>query len=116
MKQKRTQNETIPPRSRHSADTINRHKPQTAKRGSIMTARGNIHDIDGKRRPARLQAASTGAQLAAKGAAGPFEPASPRRSGASVGEALVTGLLVVYPAFATVAAIVVGLMLGGAGA
>ena len=45
---------------------------------------------------------------------GPFD-VEPRR-GSTLADALVTGLLVVYPAFATVAAIVVGLVLSGGGA
>lgn len=46
-------------------------------------------------------------------AAGPFDvaPADERHTG--VGGVLVTGLLVIYPAFATVAAIVVALSLSG---
>ena len=53
-------------------------------------------------------------RLDRKAELGPFDVA-PRR-GSTLADALVTGLLVVYPAFATVAAIVVGLVLSGGGA
>ncbi|RWB70524.1 MAG: hypothetical protein E5X34_21660 [Mesorhizobium sp.] len=44
--------------------------------------------------------------------AGPFEAAAAKPSAR---DALVTGLLVIYPAFAAVAAILAGLFLAGAG-
>ncbi|MCV3205397.1 hypothetical protein OHD62_07490 [Mesorhizobium sp. YC-39] len=46
--------------------------------------------------------------------AGPFEAAAEERKGSTVRDALMTGLLVIYPALATVAAIVAGLFLAGA--
>lgn len=46
--------------------------------------------------------------------AGPFEVAADERTGPTMRDALVTGLLVIYPALATVAAIVAGLFLAGA--
>jgi hypothetical protein len=47
--------------------------------------------------------------------AGPFEVEGERNS-SSLRDAVLTGLLVIYPAFATVAAIVAGLLLAGASA
>lgn len=41
--------------------------------------------------------------------AGPFEVPADERSG--VGDILITGLLVIYPALATITAIIIGLML-----
>ncbi|PDQ22191.1 hypothetical protein CN311_04580 [Mesorhizobium sanjuanii] len=46
---------------------------------------------------------------------GPFEAAVEERRGPTMRDALMTGLLVIYPALATVAAIVAGLFLAGAG-
>ncbi|TRC85955.1 hypothetical protein FJV76_32215 [Mesorhizobium sp. WSM4303] len=46
--------------------------------------------------------------------AGPFEVTAEERKGSSMREALMTGLLVIYPAFAALAAIVAGLFLTGA--
>lgn len=66
--------------------------------------------------PARLRPADTSPVRMTSRAAGPFEVASTRRKGSTVRDALVTGLLVIYPAFATVAAIVVSLVLAGGGA
>jgi len=43
--------------------------------------------------------------------AGPFEVPQEERNSSSVGDVLVTGLLVIYPALATITAIVIGLML-----
>jgi len=47
-------------------------------------------------------------------AAGPFEVTADEGAGPTMRDALVTGLLVIYPALAIVAAIVVGLYLSGA--
>lgn len=74
-----------------------------------------IDGIDGLQ-PARLRPAAAGPTAMAAGAAGPFEPPAPRRADSTLGDALVTGLLVIYPTFATVAAIIVGLVLSGGGA
>ena len=79
-----------------------------------MAARGDIEIID--RNAARLKPAAAGMRAPSASAAGPFEPVAPPRKGAGLGDALVTGLLVVYPAFATVAAVVVGFALSGGGA
>jgi hypothetical protein len=49
-------------------------------------------------------------------AAGPFHVASAQKPDNGFGSVLLTGLLVIYPAFATVAAIVVGLSLSSGGA
>jgi len=61
--------------------------------------------------PAKLRPAGGSVLKPAQQPAGPFEvaPAKP-----SAREALVTGLLVIYPAFAAVAAILAGLFLAGA--
>lgn len=74
--------------------------------------------IDGlaRQQPARLRPAKAAPKAIAAGTAGPFEPPTPRPTGSGLGDALLTGLLVVYPTFATVAAIVVGLALSGGGA
>jgi hypothetical protein len=47
-------------------------------------------------------------------AAGPFEALSDEATNSTTRDALVTGLLVIYPALAIVAAIVAGLYLAGA--
>ena len=47
-------------------------------------------------------------------AAGPFEVTADEGAGPTTRDALVTGLLVIYPALAIIAAIVVGLYLAGA--
>lgn len=46
--------------------------------------------------------------------AGPFEIAAEERASSTLRDALMTGLLVIYPAFAALAAIVAGLFLTGA--
>jgi len=76
------------------------------------TGNGGSIDIGGT----RLRPAAAGMRAPAGSTAGPFEPVTPRRKGSALGDALVTGLLVVYPAFATVAAVVVGFVLSGGGA
>lgn len=43
--------------------------------------------------------------------AGPFEVPASERKGSGIGDLLVTGLLVIYPALATITAIIIGLML-----
>ncbi|UVC17198.1 hypothetical protein [Mesorhizobium onobrychidis] len=64
--------------------------------------------------PAQLRPADGHAPRAAGQMAGPFEVAADERTGPTMRDALVTGLLVIYPALATVAAIVAGLFLAGA--
>jgi hypothetical protein len=64
--------------------------------------------------PARLRPAHVHAAKVAGQPAGPFEVPADTGKGSSMREALVTGLLVIYPAVATVTAIVVGLFLAGA--
>ncbi|MER8486061.1 hypothetical protein [Mesorhizobium sp. M1322] len=63
-----------------------------------------------RQRPADHRAPRPATQMA-----GPFEVAADERTGPTMRDALVTGLLVIYPALATVAAIVAGLFLAGAG-
>ncbi|RAZ72833.1 MULTISPECIES: hypothetical protein [Mesorhizobium] len=60
---------------------------------------------------ARLRPAGVSALKPAQQPAGPFEVAAAKPSAR---DALVTGLLVIYPAFAAVAAILAGLFLAGA--
>ncbi|WP_217578177.1 hypothetical protein [Mesorhizobium sp. GbtcB19] len=60
---------------------------------------------------ARLRPAGVPALKPAQQPAGPFEVAA---ASPSARDALVTGLLVIYPAFAAVAAILAGLFLAGA--
>jgi hypothetical protein len=68
-------------------------------------------DIIENGRSARLRPAGGGAVKPAQQPAGPFEVAAAKPSAR---DALVTGLLVIYPAFAAVAAILAGLFLAGA--
>ena len=60
-----------------------------------------------------LRAATVEAKHASQLAAGPFDVSSTNREDetASLSDALITGLLIVYPAVATVVAVVVGLFL-----
>ncbi|KUM27309.1 hypothetical protein AU467_02705 [Mesorhizobium loti] len=72
------------------------------------------HDIIESGKPARLRPAGSAALTPAQQPAGPFEVAAEAHR-PTVRDALVTGLLVIYPAFAAVAAILAGLFLTGAG-
>ena len=62
-----------------------------------------------------LRAADVTAKPASRLAAGPFDVSSAERENqaTTLPDALITGLLVVYPALATAVAIVVGLFLSG---
>jgi|GEM_PF-2098249 len=75
-----------------------------------MTA---VEDIIEGGKSARLRPAGGGLKPAQQ-PAGPFEVATEARE-PTARDALVTGLLVIYPAFAAVAAIIAGLFLAGAG-
>ncbi|RWC36330.1 MAG: hypothetical protein EOS70_03340 [Mesorhizobium sp.] len=80
----------------------------------MTTARQfDIIDSGARERP-RLRPADHHAPRPATQMAGPFEVAAGERTGPTMRDALVTGLLVIYPALATVAAIVAGLFLAGA--
>ncbi|CAH2405577.1 hypothetical protein [Mesorhizobium ventifaucium] len=82
----------------------------------MTTARQfNIIDSGPRELPAQLRPADHHAPRPAAQMAGPFEVAADERTGPTMRDALVTGLLVIYPALATVAAIVAGLFLAGAG-
>lgn len=70
-------------------------------------------DIIESGKSARLRPAG-GALKPAQQPAGPFEVAAEARK-PTASDALVTGLLVIYPAFAAVAAIIAGLFLTRAG-
>lgn len=74
-----------------------------------MTTANDI--IDSGRSP-RLRPAGGVALKPAQQPAGPFEAEAGKPT---LRDALVTGLLVIYPAFAAVAAIIAGLFLTGAG-
>ncbi|MBN9216914.1 MAG: hypothetical protein J0I79_03070 [Mesorhizobium sp.] len=63
---------------------------------------------------AHLRPADTHSHKMTSQAAGPFEPTSGEGVGATMRDAMVTGLMVIYPALATVAAIFAGLYFSGA--
>ena len=79
----------------------------TARRGAASDNRRGGFSAPG------LRPADAARRPVIRLAAGPFDISANKRDGeaASLSGALVTGLLVVYPAFATVAAIAVGLFL-----
>ena len=81
-----------------------------------MTTARRFDDIESSARelPARLRPADVQAPRRAGQMAGPFEVAADEHKGPNMRDALMTGLLVIYPAFAALAAIVVGLFLTGA--
>ncbi|TGQ66075.1 hypothetical protein EN829_022430 [Mesorhizobium sp. M00.F.Ca.ET.186.01.1.1] len=64
--------------------------------------------------PARLRPANTLAPKMVGQTAGPFDVPADTGKRSSMRDALVTGLLVIYPTVATVAAIVAGLFLASA--
>jgi hypothetical protein len=80
-----------------------------------MTAARKFDSIDSGagELPARLRPTDSHLQRAIQ-AAGPFEITGDDGKTPTMRDALVTGLLVIYPAFATVAAIIAGLILAGA--
>jgi hypothetical protein len=80
-----------------------------------MTSAVKFHaNSDAGEVPARLRPADIHAQKMVSQAAGPFEIPADTNKGPSMRDALMTGLLVIYPALATVAAIVAGLFLASA--
>jgi hypothetical protein len=79
-----------------------------------MTTARKFDIIDsGARELPRLRPADGHAPRPAVQIAGPFEVAADERTGPTMRDALLTSLLVIYPAFATIAAIIVGLLLAG---
>jgi hypothetical protein len=81
----------------------------------MTTARKfDIADSRTREMPARLRPADRHAPDMANQMAGPFEIAADESKGSMLRDALMTGLLVIYPAFAALAAIVAGLFLTGA--
>ena len=77
-----------------------------------MTSAVKFHaNSDAGELPARLRPAGTHALKMVGQAAGPFDVPADTGKGPSLRDALVTGLLVIYPTVATVAAIVAGLFL-----
>lgn len=80
-----------------------------------MTSAVKFHaDSDAGALPARLRPASIHAPKVLGQAAGPFGVPVATDNGISLRDALVTGLLVIYPTVATVVAIVAGLFLASA--
>ncbi|MER9953093.1 hypothetical protein [Mesorhizobium sp. M0047] len=81
-----------------------------------MTSTARFHAIgsDAGELPARLRPADSHAPKMVSQAAGPFEVAADAGKDPSMREALMTGLLVIYPTVATVVAIVAGLVLASA--
>jgi hypothetical protein len=79
----------------------------------MTTVRKLDIDTSGGELPARLRPAEAHAPRAASQVAGPFDVAFESK-GSTMRDALMTGLLVIYPAFAALAAIVAGLFLTGA--
>ncbi|MGX8009932.1 hypothetical protein ACVDG8_013665 [Mesorhizobium sp. ORM8.1] len=71
-------------------------------------------DIDSREPAGRLRPAEGHALRAASHPAGPFDVAVDASQSSSARDALMTGLLVIYPAFAALAAILAGLFLTGA--
>ena len=77
-----------------------------------MTSAAKFHaNSDAGELPARLRPAGTHAPKIVGQAAGPFDVPADTGKGPSLRDALVTGLLVIYPTVATVVAIVAGLFL-----
>ncbi|QKD05414.1 hypothetical protein [Mesorhizobium loti] len=72
-------------------------------------ANGEAGELRARLRPAGAHAPKMVGQTA-----GPFDVPADTGKGSSLREALVTGLLVIYPTVATVAAIVAGLFLASA--
>lgn len=81
-----------------------------------MTSTARFHTIgsDAGELPARLRPADIHAPKMVSQAAGPFEVPADTGKGPSMRDALMTGLLVIYPTVATVVAIVAGLVLASA--
>ena len=77
-------------------------------------AKFNSIDNGASNLPARLRPAESHAPKMVSQVAGPFEVTAKDGKGPTMRDALMTGLLVIYPALATVAAIVAGLFLAGA--
>lgn len=75
----------------------------------------DIFDSRARELPAQLRPADRHAPGPAAQMAGPFEVAADKQTGPTMRDALLTSLLVIYPSFATIAAIVAGLFLAGAG-
>ena len=72
-----------------------------------MASTARFHAIDSDAElPARLRPADIHAPKMVSQAAGPFEVPADAGKGPSMRDALMTGLLVIYPTLATVAAIV----------
>ena len=71
------------------------------------------HQNDTMNSSGSLRAASAAPEPVSRLAAGPFDIASAQRENqtTTLSDALITGLLIVYPALATVVAVVVGLSL-----
>ena len=75
---------------------------------------GDTGELPAGLRPAGIHALKMASEAVVSQAAGPFEISTDISKGSSMRDALMTGLLVIYPALATVAAIVAGLFLASA--
>ncbi|RUW63766.1 hypothetical protein EOA16_00565 [Mesorhizobium sp. M7A.F.Ca.US.008.03.1.1] len=80
----------------------------------VGTARFHAIDVEAGEMPARLRPADIHAPKMVSQSAGPFEVPADTGKGPSMRDALMTGLLVIYPTVATVVAIVAGLVLASA--
>ncbi|ESX52458.1 hypothetical protein NLY43_10420 [Mesorhizobium sp. C416B] len=78
-----------------------------------MTAAQKFDIRDDGLHEVRLRPAESRAPVTAR-VAGPFEVTADERKGSTMRDAMMTSLLVIYPAFAALAAIVAGLFLTGA--
>ncbi|MER8556758.1 hypothetical protein NKJ36_03200 [Mesorhizobium sp. M0142] len=75
----------------------------------------DIIDSGARDAPVRLRPADGYGPKTTKQIAGLFEIAAQQRSGPTMRDVLMTGLLVIYPVFAALAAILAGFFLAGAG-
>jgi hypothetical protein len=101
----------MPPFSRHDPVTFGLDNAAVSFGARIIMAYQNTNSGYSS----SLRAASAAAKPASRLAAGPFDVSSASRENetASLPDALITGMLVIYPAVATVVAVMVGLVLAG---
>jgi hypothetical protein len=101
----------MPPFSRHCSVTFGLDNAAESFEARIIMAYQS--DTNGSH-SGSLRAASAAAKPASRLAAGPFEAALTKdENETTLPDALITGLLVVYPVVATVVAAMVGLVLAG---
>lgn len=99
----------MPTFSWHCSVTFGRDNAAASFRGTNHMA---YQDITRGGHSGSLRAANATAQPASRLAAGPFE-ATVAKTEATLPDALITGMLVVYPVVATVVAVMVGLAVAG---